>query len=186
MPRAARAALAALTLAIVPPALAPRPAAAQSAEQDLARKAELALQDLYAKTPQAKDLARKAKAVLVFPDVVKAGFVVGGEYGKGVLLRGGEPAGVYNIASGSVGYQIGAQSFSFALMFNSDEALRGFLDSRNGWQLGGAAGVTVADASANGSVDTTTFGSPVVSFTWGNQGLMAGASLQGSKITKAG
>src|SRR3954471_15116115 len=135
---------AALAIALAVPALATRTAVAQGAQdQGLAKKAELASQDLYARTPQAKMLAEKAKVVLVFPDIVKAGFVVGGEYGKGVLLRGGEPAVVYSLAAGSVGYQIGAQSFSYALMFTSEVMLQDFLSSKDGWQVGGNAGVTV-------------------------------------------
>ena len=85
------------------------------------------MQDLYARTPQAKDLAAAGQGGSRLSRHRQGRLVVGGEYGKGVLLRGGEPAGVYSIAAGSVGYQIGAQSFSYALMFTSDEALQGFL-----------------------------------------------------------
>ena len=125
----------------------------------------------------------KANGVLVFPTITKAGLVIGGEFGEGALRVGGKTVDYYNIASASFGLQIGAQQYSIVMVFLSDEALQQFRDSK-GWEAGVDGSVAVAEWGAGDDINTKTFKDPIVAFVFGNKGLMAGISIEGSKITK--
>ena len=105
------------------------------------------LQKLYAAVPVAKTIGEKARAVLVFPNVVKAGFIVGAQYGDGVLFKGGKSAGDYNTIAGSVGYQAGAEKFGYALFLMNDAALK-YLDDSAGWELGAGPEIVIIDQGA--------------------------------------
>ena len=129
------------------------------------------------------EFLNKAKAVLVFPDVVKAGLIVGGEYGKGALRKDGKSLAYYNIASASFGLQIGAQAYAIVMVFLNDEALVKFRDSK-GWEAGVDGSVAVADWGSGKDINTQNYADPIVGFVLDNKGLMAGISLEGSKITK--
>jgi lipid-binding SYLF domain-containing protein len=155
--------------------------AASSVEIDA--EADAALTRFYAEVPAAKELAKKAKGILIFPKVVKAGLGVGGEYGEGALRTGGKSVGYYNIAAASIGLQIGVQSRVEVLMFMTQEALDRFRAS-DGWEVGVDGAVAVIRTGVAGEIDTTTFGDPVIGFIFGEQGLMANLSLEGAKITK--
>lgn len=142
------------------------------------------LSRLYTTANGSRELVGRAKGVLVFPSVLNAGFVVGGQYGEGVLRTGGgRPLGYYNIASASVGFQAGAQSRALIILFMTDEALQKFQASQ-GWTAGVDATVALAKIGANGAVDTNTAQQPIIGFNLTNAGLMAGASIEGTKITK--
>jgi lipid-binding SYLF domain-containing protein len=130
------------------------------------------LNRLYSTVKGSQDLGNKARGILVFPKLLSAGFVVGGEYGDGVLRSGGANRGYYRAISGSIGWQIGAQSKAFVLMFLTQDSYDKFVRS-NGWQVG-----------ANGQLDTNTAQHPIVGFAMTNAGLMAGLSLEGTKISK--
>ena len=145
--------------------------------------ANAALQRLYASTPQARSLARRAKGILVFPGVAKAGFIVGAQYGKGALIRNGRTLGYYNMVAGSYGLQAGVQSFDYAMFFMTDSALD-YLDSSSGFEVGVGPSVVVVDAGIAKSLTTTTAKNDVYAFIFGQKGLMAGLGLQGSKITR--
>jgi len=160
---------------------AEKAAAATAAEIDA--KADLALKQLYAEVPVAERLAEDAVGVLVFPSIIKGGLFVGGQYGEGVLLKKGTPAGYYNIASLSYGLQIGAQGFSQVLMFMTDAAL-GYLAESKGFEIGADATVALADKGVGGDLSTTTLQSPIVAFVFGQEGLMGGISIEGTKITE--
>jgi len=157
------------------------PAAAQGVDED----ATAALNALYRTTPAAKTLAKTAKGILIFPKIVKAGFVVGAQYGQGTLLKAGRPAGHYNIAAGSYGFQAGVQGFSYAMFFMTDSALA-YLDNTAGFEIGAGPSVVVIDAGKAKSLTTTTAREDVYAFVFGQKGLMAGVGLQGSKITRVG
>jgi len=131
----------------------------------------------------AKEFLNAAKGVLIIPKVIQGGLVVGAEYGEGALRIGGKTVGYYNIASASFGYQIGAQEKDIIVVFMSDAALKKFRTSKN-WQAGVDAQVTVVNVGADESLDTTKFKQPVVGFVFGQKGLMAGATIEGSKFTK--
>ncbi|MHA7681867.1 BPSL1445 family SYLF domain-containing lipoprotein [Cupriavidus sp. PET2-C1] len=141
------------------------------------------LNKLYETAKGSRELANRARGILVFPNVLSAGFVVGGEYGDGALRAGGANRGYYRIISGSVGWQIGAQSKAIILMFITQDAFDKFVAS-SGWTAGVDATVALAKIGANGTLDTNTAQQPVVGFVVTNAGLMAGVSLEGSKISK--
>jgi lipid-binding SYLF domain-containing protein len=155
--------------------------AAHRAEIDAG--ADAALNELFADDPAARTLADQAKGILIFPEILKAGLGVGAETGDGVLRVGGENVAYYNTSSASIGLQIGGQSYSQVLMFLTDEALAGFRDGA-GWEAGVDGSVAVLEAGASGELDTTNIADPVVGFVFGEEGLMADATIEGSKYTK--
>ena len=164
------------------PAFAPQTALAASAAE-LNREAQSALKALYAKAPAARALSKKAKGILVFPGIVKAGLIVGGQYGEGVLYKGGKVAGYYNTAGGSYGLQAGAQKFGYALFFMKDSALA-YLGKSDGFEVGVGPSIVVMDEGMAKSTTTTTLQDDVYAFIFSQSGLMAGLGLQGNKITK--
>ena len=131
----------------------------------------------------AQEYLKAAKGVLVIANVVQAGFIVGGEYGEGALRIDGKTVDYYNIVAGSFGLQIGAQRKDIILVFIDAAALKKFYSSDN-WQAGVDGTVTLVNAGAEGSVDTTKINQPIIGFVFGQKGLMAGATIEGSKITK--
>ena len=139
------------------------------------------LNRLYQVAPGSQDLVQRAQGVLVFPEAVSGGFIVGVEHGRGVLRTGGQNAGYYTTSSGSVGQQAGAQSRAIVFLFMTQEALNDFRNS-SGWTAGVDATVAVATIGANGRIDTSTMKEPVVGFSMTNAGLMAGVSLEGTKV----
>jgi lipid-binding SYLF domain-containing protein len=155
--------------------------AASAAEID--EEAAAALNQLYEKTPAAKILAEKAKGILIFPVMRKAGFIIGAQYGEGCLIVGGKTEGYYRMSAASYGLQAGAQKFSYALFFITDSALE-YLHSSKGWEIGMGPSVVIVDAGVAKTLTTTTLKSDVYAFIFGQKGLMAGLGLQGSKITQ--
>lgn len=143
-----------------------------------------AMNKLFSSTPGAQEQANKAKAILVFPSVIAAGLVVGGEYGEGALREGGTSIGYYKTTTASFGLQIGAQSKAVFLMFMTQDALDKFRTSDKGWTAGVDGSVAVAKTGANGALDTATTGAPIVGFVLTNSGLMANLSFEGTKVSK--
>jgi len=155
--------------------------AASGAELD--REVDGALTTLFAKSESAKVLAEKAKAILVFPAITKAGFIVGGQYGQGALRENGKTVGYYSSVAASYGLQAGIQKFSYVMFFMTDSA-RQYLDRSDGWEIGVGPSIVVVDVGAAGSLTTTTAKSDVYAFFFSQKGLMAGLGLQGTKITR--
>jgi lipid-binding SYLF domain-containing protein len=153
------------------------------AEDSFHADANAALTKLYESEPVAKMIGEKAKAILVFPSIVKAGFIVGGQYGEGVLLEGGKLIAHYNSVAASYGLQAGVQSFGYALFLMSDNALQ-YLDKSDGWELGVGPSIVIVDKGKAKSLTTTTLKDDVYAFIFDQKGLMAGLGIQGSKITK--
>jgi lipid-binding SYLF domain-containing protein len=137
----------------------------------------------YKQVPGGKDLAAKAKGVLVMPGVIKAGLIVGGEYGEGALRINKRTAAYYNIASGSVGLQIGGETKDILILFMTDEALKQFQASK-GWEAGVDANVALVTMGAGERVDFTKMKDPIIGFVLDVKGLMADISLKGAKFTK--
>ena len=131
----------------------------------------------------AKEFLDAAKGVLIIPKVIQGGLVVGAEYGEGALRIGGKTAGYYNIASASFGYQIGAQEKDIIVVFMNKAVLKKFRTSEN-WRAGVDAKVTVINVGVDDSLSTMKFKQPVVGFVFDQKGLMAGATIEGSKFTK--
>ncbi len=161
---------------------APTPAVADTASE-IQKDSEHALNKLYARVPAAKNLAGSAKGIMVFPKIVKAGLLVGGQYGEGVLMKNGLPSGYYSTAGASYGLQVGAQSYGYVLFFMSDRALKS-LDNRNGFEVGVGPSVVVVDEGMGKSLTTTTAEDDVYAFIFSQTGLMVGLGIQGNKITK--
>lgn len=160
----------------------PMTASAESAGK-INRDAQKALQKLYAESESAKDLGEKAKAILVFPAITKGGFIVGGLYGEGALLKSGNVAAYYNTIAVSYGLQAGLQQYGYVLFFMTDSAVK-YLDKSDGWEFGTGPTIVVVDKGASASLSTTTAKSDVYAFFFSQKGLMAGLGLQGTKITK--
>ena len=170
----------ALMLATILGPLSESASAATAAE--LNRDGKAALNRLYAQSDRARRYSRDARAILVFPKIVKAGLVVGAQGGEGVLFVGGKPAGYYKIGAASFGLQAGGQSFSYALFLMNDKALT-YLRKSDGWAIGSGPSVVVVDKGAAMSTTSTTLAKDVYAFPFGQKGLMAGLGLEGSKIS---
>ena len=162
--------------------ISPNPAQAASAAE-LNRDVKSALEKLYAKSPAAKTLGEKAKGILVFPGITKGGFMVGGQFGEGALLKGGKTAGYYNTVQVSYGLQAGVQKYGYALFLMSDSALK-WIDKSDGWEIGTGPSIVVMDTGAATSASTTTLQSEIYAFFFDQKGLMGGLGLQGTKISK--
>lgn len=131
----------------------------------------------------ANEFLKTAKGLLIIPNMIKAGLVVGGQYGEGALLIGGKTVEYYSLAAGSIGLQIGAQKQNLILVFREEEALKNFR-ARAGWKVGVDGSVAFIDMGAGKSVDTISSNEPIVAFLFGQRGLMANATLEGAKFTK--
>jgi lipid-binding SYLF domain-containing protein len=138
---------------------------------------------LYKKKPDAKVLADKAVAVLVFPSIVKGGFIIGGQFGDGALRKSGQTVAYYRSVAASYGFQAGVQTYGYALFF-MDEASVQYLDKSDGWEIGTGPSLVVVDEGFGKSTSSTTLQKGVYAFIFNQKGLMAGAGIQGSKITK--
>jgi lipid-binding SYLF domain-containing protein len=151
--------------------------------EDLEEDARQALQTLATTHPVAETLASAAKAVLVFPNVVKAGLVFGGSYGEGVLIEGSKVVDYYNTVSGSWGLQIGAQSYGYAIFLMTDQAVDYLKDSK-GWEVGVGPTVVVIDEGVAVNLSSSSLQDDAYAFIFSQQGLMAGISIEGTKVTK--
>lgn len=138
---------------------------------------------LFEEAKGSSSILNDAKGLLVFPSIKKAGFGIGGEYGEGALLVGDETYGYYNTVSGSFGFQIGVQAKSLILAFMTDAALKNFQNA-SGWEIGADASVAVIAIGANGAIDTTQTGKPILAFVFDQKGLMYNLTLEGTKISK--
>lgn len=139
-----------------------------------------ALERLYSQRPQAKTLANQAAAILVFPQIVKAGVVFGGELGDGALLVDGVPKYYYRLTSLSAGFQLGIQMRSEVVMFMTESAYQDFV-GHDGWEAGVDGSVAFIEFGAGKEYDTQNMREPIVGFVFGNKGLMANASIEGAK-----
>ena len=141
------------------------------------------LERVYASNPGSRELVAKARGVLVFPRVLSAGLVVGGAYGEGQLREHGHVEGYYRTTTGSVGWQIGAQSRALVFLFMTEDALQRFKAS-HGWSGGVDASVALLTVGANGAIDANAAQAPTLAFVMTNAGIMAGATLEGTKVTR--
>jgi lipid-binding SYLF domain-containing protein len=145
--------------------------------------ANKALNDLYASTPAARALGNKARGILVFPSIVKGGFIFGAEFGDGALRRGGRTVAYYRTTGASYGFQAGLQKYGYALFFMSDKALE-YLDQSKGFEIGTGPSLVIVDTGFAAKMSTTTARSDVYAFFFDQKGLMGGIGLQGTKITR--
>ena len=180
--RALRLAAAFVLMTLTIYAVTPAAALAASAS-GIDRDARSALDKLYKNTPGAKALADKAVAVLVFPNIVKGGFIIAGQFGDGALRKNGKSVAYYRSLAASYGFQAGVQAYGYVLFFMDDASLR-YLDNSDGWELGVGPSLIVLDAGFGKNLSTTTLQKGVYAFIFDQKGLMGGAGIQGSKITR--
>jgi lipid-binding SYLF domain-containing protein len=166
--------------ALINPGLAIADSAAE-----IDRDVNSALQKLYSSTPAAKELSTIAKGILVFPDIIKGGLIVGGQYGVGALREGGKTVGYYRTVAASYGLQVGAQKFGYAMFFITQSALD-HLKKSKGWEVGvgPSISIVIVDAGVASSLTTSTAKKDIYAFFFRQKGLMAGMGLQGSKISR--
>jgi lipid-binding SYLF domain-containing protein len=147
------------------------------------RDATASLNKLYKHTPDAKKLADKAVGILIFPDIVKGGFIIAGQYGDGALRKKGKTVAYYRSLAASYGFQAGAQAFGYVLFFMDEDSLR-YLDKSEGFELGTGPSFVVLDSG---------FDRPFLqhvakrhlSVHLRPKGLMGGFGIQGTKIAKS-
>ncbi|VWB21210.1 putative lipoprotein [Burkholderia lata] len=154
-----------------------------SKRQSIDASVNATLSRLYSTVPGSRELVAKSRGVLVFPNVLQAGFIVGGQSGNGALRVGGSTVGYYNTSSLSVGLQAGAQSKAIVFLFMTQDSLDSFRKSE-GWAAGADASVAVVKVGANGAVDSNTATAPVEVLVLTNAGLMGDLSVNGTKVTK--
>jgi len=157
--------------------------ASAALREEIDARVREALVNFEKEAPAGHELAKRAAGVLVFPNVVKAGIGLGGEYGEGALMIKGAHAGYYNLASASFGFQLGAQSRSQIILFMNPGALETFRQSE-GWKAGVDASVAVATLGAGGAIDSETLNRPIIGFIFSGKGLMYNLTFEGSKITR--
>jgi lipid-binding SYLF domain-containing protein len=150
---------------------------------DLIGQSRAALQQLVAQNPAAAKCKSRAVAVLVFPDVVKAGFIFGAQGGKGILFVHGQPNGRYRTVAASYCLQAGVQKYGYALFLMNQKAVD-WVNNTHGWEIGTGPSVVIVDKGMARSFSTDTMHSGIYAFTFDQQGLMASLGLQGSKIMR--
>lgn len=156
--------------------------ASAATAEDLEKDSLQALQHLYKAQPFAETISRNAKAVLVFPNIIKAGLIFGGSYGEGVMMRGSKVEGYYNSVTGSWGLQAGAQSYGYAVFLMSEKAVNYVRDTK-GWEVGVGPTVVVVDAGVARNLSSSTLKDDAYAFIFDQQGLMGGVSIEGTKIS---
>jgi len=159
------------------------PVANAASAIEIDAKVQSTLTTFYSEVKYGKALVKKAAAILVFPEVFKAGVGIGGEYGEGAMLQKGKTTAYYNIAAASIGFQFGAQVKSQIIMFMTKDALKGF-KSEKGWKVGVDGSVAVITLGAAANLDTNTIRDPIIGFIFSNKGLMYNLTFEGSKITR--
>lgn len=158
-------------------------AAFAATSEDLDRDAAQTLQTLYKVSPAAEAISHRAKAILVFPNIIKAGLVFGGSYGEGVLMEGGKVNGYYNSVSASWGWQAGAQSYAYVVFLMNDKGVS-YLQKSKGWEIGVGPSVVVVDSGLAKNLSTTTLKKDAYAFITDQQGLMVSLSIEGTKISR--
>lgn len=153
-------------------------------------RVSIAVDKMYESEPYTRKLAEQAVAMLVMPDVIKGGFLVGGSYGEGALLLrdagtgySGPAVGYYSVAAASFGLQVGIQSTSHVLFFMDQDALMKFRRS-DGWELGADAEATLVDRGMTADINSTVWERPIIAVVFDRQGALVGASLEGAKYSR--
>lgn len=171
-----------LALTAVALILSPSLSRATSAET-IDREVQQGLRRLYANNPGARTLGNRARAVLVFPRIVKAGFLFAGGYGEGALVIDGRIAGYYSTSSGSYGFQAGIEQYGYAMFFMTDSSLR-YLNKSHGWSVGTGPSLVIGDSGFARTLTTDNLAADIYALIFNQQGLMAGIGLKGSKISR--
>jgi lipid-binding SYLF domain-containing protein len=163
--------------------LAAATVASAATKEEIDAEVRQAIGNFYRQSSAGEELSKKAAGMLVFPNVIKAGIGVGGEFGEGALVVKGKTVGYYNIAAASLGLQLGAQARSEVVLLMNEKVLTRFRSSE-GWKAGVDGSVALATLGAGGAVDTETAQKPIIGFIFSNKGLMYNLTFEGSKITR--
>ncbi|MGB5505509.1 MAG: YSC84-related protein [Sulfurovum sp.] len=156
---------------------------AEANAQKLNAEVDMAIKKFKKEVPGGEKFLSKVKGYLVFPSVYKGGFIIGGKYGKGALRVNGSTKHFYSMTSASIGYQAGVQEHSVLIAFVSEESLNNFMNS-NGWEAGVDGSVIIADWGKMKDITSISYEKPIIGFMYGEQGLMAGVSIEGTKFKK--
>jgi lipid-binding SYLF domain-containing protein len=156
--------------------------ATAATSEDLDKDSQQALQTLYDTNPVAKTLSQTAKAILVFPNIVKAGLVFGGSYGEGELIEDMQVVDYYNSVTGSWGLQVGAQSYGYVVFLMTDDAIK-YLKESKGWEIGVGPTVVAVDEGFSRNLSSSSLQDDAYAFIFDQQGLMAGVPIEGTKIS---
>lgn len=157
--------------------------ASAATAEELDNDSQQALKTLYKSEPTAEKLSSMAKGILVFPNIIKAGLVFGGSYGEGELIQGSKVVDYYNSVTGSWGLQAGAQSYGYAVFLMTDKAIKYIKDTK-GWEIGVGPTVVAVDKGVAKNLSTSSLKDDAYAFVFSQQGLMAGVSIEGTKISK--
>lgn len=159
------------------------PSARGATADELDKDAAIALQRLYKSSAVAEDLGKRAKAILIFPSVIKAGLVFGGSYGEGVLNKKGGAVDYYNSVSASWGWQVGAESYGYVVFLISDKAVN-YLEASKGWEIGVGPSVVVVNEGMAKNLSSSTLKEDAYAFIFDQRGLMVSLSIEGTKISR--
>lgn len=121
-----------------------------------------------------------AHGYAVFPEIGKAAFIVGGSHGKGQVYEQGKVVGYTTITQGTIGLQLGAQSFAEVIFFKDKAAFDAFREGN--YELGAEATAVAIEKGASAQAD---YSKGVAVFVFGEGGLMAGAAVGGQKFSYA-
>ena len=157
--------------------------ASAASREEIEIRVDATIEIFNQRIKEGREFLQNAKGILVFPNIVKAGFIVGAEFGEGALRIKGKTVDYYRTTGASFGLQVGAQTKSLIIVFLEGEALRKFRTSA-GWEAGVDGSIALADIGAGGSIDTTNLSDPIIAFAFGNKGLMLNLTLEGSKYTR--
>jgi lipid-binding SYLF domain-containing protein len=150
---------------------------------DLNQDANQALRTLYSTNPLAQQISGKARAVLIFPNIIKAGLVFGGSYGEGVLEQNSKVVDYYNSVSGTWGLQAGAQSYGYAVFLMNKSAVD-YLNKSQGWEIGAGPTIVIVNEGVAKNLSSSTLKDDAYAFIFDQQGLMAGVAIEGTKISR--
>jgi lipid-binding SYLF domain-containing protein len=172
-----------LSALIVPGMIGPYGSArAESTAEELNRDSDAAIEMLLRTNPIAATIAKRSRAVLVFPTIVKGGFIFGGAYGEGALKQGGRVVSYYNSFSASWGLQAGAQSYGYAVFLMNQKAID-YLNRSDGWEIGVGPTVVLVNEGVAKNLSTTTLKDDAYAFIFDQKGLMAGVTIEGTKVS---
>lgn len=146
-------------------------------------KVDMAISQFYKEVKGSKTFLKSVKGYLVFPEVIKAGIGIGGEFGEGALRVKGATVDYYNTASASIGLQLGVQKKSIIIAFMTKKALQDFQKS-DGWKAGVDGSIAIAKWGAGKDISSVSFQKPIIGFVFANEGLMYNLTIEGSKFTK--
>jgi lipid-binding SYLF domain-containing protein len=158
-------------------------AAIAATAADLDRDANQALKLLTDNNATAASIAKSATAILIFPNIVKAGLIFGGAYGEGVLQQGAQPHRYYNSVTASFGWQAGAQSYGYAVFLMNDAAVK-YIRETSGWEIGVGPTVVIVNEGVAKNLSTSSLKDDAYAFIFDQQGLMASLSIEGTKISR--